>query len=340
MILADRVAQSRVPFQVQDNSTGRRDVLNNTADFSVVVARCPLRFVLSDELARLCTALAYSKGSRSLDCADLLRVPATSLWLEWCNLPWERELGQYGFAMDQRAMDQRSEPRGGRRGALINASPDGRRGTVRAFWTGDSEGEALASCIEAYFDFDVPHGEEPEAPDGDLSPPLRVADKARLGTDLLSRFFRFRYERSWRKYYDRATLSVADRCALDRHSLGTIAITIPVILAFLLLMATRSGLPRQVESFDRLNRTRAKAGKATLLEHIKVNCPVMAPYHDVERAPGGLTRRPSRLHHVRGHLFRRGNQLHWRVPHLRGSVRAGIVRARTVTWTVDSIAAP
>jgi hypothetical protein len=32
---------------------------------------------------------------------------------------------------------------------------------------------------------------------------------------------------------------------------------------------------------------------------------------------------------------RRGSQLFWRVPHLRGSWRAGVVRTRTVTWTMD-----
>jgi hypothetical protein len=38
---------------------------------------------------------------------------------------------------------------------------------------------------------------------------------------------------------------------------------------------------------------------------------------------------------VRGHLVRRGSQLFWRVPHLRGSARQGSVRTRTVTWTFE-----
>jgi hypothetical protein len=32
---------------------------------------------------------------------------------------------------------------------------------------------------------------------------------------------------------------------------------------------------------------------------------------------------------------RRGSQLFWRVPHLRGSARSGVVRTRTVIWTFD-----
>jgi hypothetical protein len=334
MKLADRVAQTRVPLVVQDRSTAGVRVLNNSADCAQEVARCPLRFVLSDDLTRLCTALAYSIGSSTLECADLLRVPATLLWLEWNRTPWESELGRYGFASNQANLG-----RGGRRGALLRASPDGRRGTVRTFWSNDDKEEAFASSIEAYFDFDVSAGEEPETADGEQSPPFHVVDHAHEGEDVLSRCFRFRYERSWRDYYDRATLSKAERDALERHALGTSAINMPVILAFLLLLGTRAGLPRRTETFERLNRARQKAGKSPLLEHVEVSCPLLARSYGTEACHGMGTRRGPRLHHVRGHLVRRGNELFWRVPHLRGSARKGIVRARTVTWTVDPVSA-
>jgi hypothetical protein len=36
------------------------------------------------------------------------------------------------------------------------------------------------------------------------------------------------------------------------------------------------------------------------------------------------------LHHVRGHIVRRGNKVFWRSPHLRGDARLGVVRSRTV----------
>jgi hypothetical protein len=332
MKLADRVAQCHVPFSAQSLSTGKVDVLNNTADCAEEVARCPMRFVLSDDLTRLCTSLAYSKGSAALDCADLLRVPATLLWLEWRSHPWESELAQYGFSANPHNGGGR-----GRRGALLRASLDGRRGTVRTFWTNEADGEALASSVEAYFDFDTPANEEPEPPDGDLRSPMRVVDQTQDGRDVLSRCFRFRYERSWQDYYERAALPMAERAALDHHTLGTIAIMIPVILAFLLLLGTRTGLRRRTESFERLNRARAKMGKSQLLEHIEVSCPMMAPYYEGTPCGTMSTRRSPKLHHVRGHLVRRGNQLFWRVPHVRGSARVGTVRARTVTWTVDPV---
>ena len=169
MKLADRVAQCHTPFRAQSLSTGTVDELNNTADCATEVARCPMRFVLSDDLTRLCTALAYSKGSGTLECADLLRVPAALLWLEWCTQPWESELAHYGFPADHH-----HAAGGGRRGALLRASPDGRCGTVRTFWTNEV-GEAFASSVEAYFDFDTQVNEEPEPPDGDVRPPMRVA---------------------------------------------------------------------------------------------------------------------------------------------------------------------
>jgi hypothetical protein len=39
---------------------------------------------------------------------------------------------------------------------------------------------------------------------------------------------------------------------------------------------------------------------------------------------------------VRGHLVRRGSKIFWRVPHLRGSARAGVIRKRTVAWIIDA----
>ena len=41
-------------------------------------------------------------------------------------------------------------------------------------------------------------------------------------------------------------------------------------------------------------------------------------------------RRGPGLHHVRSHIARRGDKVFWRVPHLRGNARLGVVRSRTV----------
>jgi hypothetical protein len=120
-----------------------------------------------------------------------------------------------------------------------------------------------------------------------------------------------------------------------QHALGTIAADIPMMLAFFLLLSTRGGLPRRVQSLDKLNRARARSGKAPLLEHIEVSAPLLWEQNEAQAGDSHGGRRAPRLHHVRGHLVRRGSQLFWRVPHLRGSASSGVIRSRTVTWTID-----
>jgi hypothetical protein len=331
--LLDSVAQYHTPFVVRDRTSGRVTALNNTADCAGLVARCPLRYVLSDDLTRLCADLAYSKGARTVACADLLHVPAETLWMEWCNAPWQNALQEYGFPLIP------AGPRWvGRRGAWVRATPDGRRGLVRTFWS-VSAADVLTSSVEAYFDFDTAIGGQPEPVDGEWGAAGTVFDSKRPDDDLLGRCFRFRYEQSWSEYYGSAGLSSELSCALWRHAVGTIALDIPMLLAFFLLLATRRGLPQRPQGFERLNLRRRRCGKAPLLEHIEVTAPLLPEYRDCQRGAAVHGRRSPRLHQVRGHLVRRGSQIFWRVPHLRGNARSGVVRARTVTWTFDRAAA-
>lgn len=336
MRLADRIAQCRTPFIVQNTQDGTSTCLTGAATFANDIAGCPTRYVLSDELTRLCTALAYSKGARTLACADLLRVPAQRLWLEWCEASWDAELRRYGLQHDDGGA-----PATGHRGALIKASPDGRRGLITSFWsTGENGPDVLASSVEAYFDFDTEEGEEPVVPDSPERPTMIVFDGAMREADVLRRCFRFRYEQTWADYYAGAQLSAAQQEAVARYALRTIAVVIPVILAFFLLLAMRPELPRRPLVLERLNQKRRRSGKTPLLDQIEVSSPVLSEYRPSAGGEGGCRRRTPRLHHVRGHLVRRGSRLFWRVPHLRGRAGSGRVKTRTVTWTVDSSAAP
>lgn len=316
---------------VQDHNTGRITVLNNTADCADRVANCPVRYVLDDDLTELCADLAYSKGARTFECADLIHVPAERLWVEWCNAPWQSAIQRYGFPL----LDGGCQLVG-RRGALIDSSPDGRRGLLRTFWNSPIEQDVLASSVEAYFDLDTPEGEEPECPDQREDVALRVSDPAVHGDDVLGRCFRFRYEKTWSDYYRDASVSDAQSAAIWRQSLGTIAMDVPMMLAFFLLLTTRTSLPQRRAELARLNRARRKRGRPPLLDHIEVRAPLLPEYERYDSSENQLTRRAPRLHHVRGHLVRRGSQLFWRVPHLRGSARSGVVRTRTVLWTFDA----
>jgi hypothetical protein len=331
MRLADRIAQCRTPFLVENTNDGAVTQLGGATAFSREIAECATRYVLSDELTRLCTALAYSKGASTLSCADLLHVPNERVWVEWADAPWLNELALYGFK------GPADSARSGRGGVFIQSTPQGRHGLLRTFWAGDGESETtvLASSMEAYFDFDTQEGEEPEVFDRQERSSICVSDDALGDANILRRCFRFRYERSWQDYYAKAQLTSDQAAAVARHSLGTIAIGVPVVLAFLLLLVTRPGLPRRPLMLERLNRARAKSGKAALLEQMEVFAPLLPEYKAACGSGSGTSPRSRRLHHVRGHLVRRGSTLFWRVPHLRGSARAGVIRTRTVTWHVD-----
>jgi hypothetical protein len=330
MRLADRIAQCRTPFIVENTKDGSSTHLNNAAAFSEDINSCATRYVLSDELTRLCTALAYSKGAGALACADLLHVPAERVWVEWTEAPWRNELACYGF---KSPVDLGGA---GRRGVFIQSNPDGRSGLMRTFWAGgESDLEVLSSSMEAYFDFDTQEGDNPAGVDRQNRPSICVSDNAAGKADILRRCFRFCFERSWQDYYERAQLTPGQAAALSHHALGTIAIDIPMILTFFLLLTTYPSLPRRPLMLERLNRARSKLGKSRLLDQIEVFSPLLPEYRPSDGGSSGSTRRVSRLHHVRGHLVRRGSQIFWRVPHLRGSARSGVIRARTVTWTID-----
>jgi hypothetical protein len=175
MRLADQIAQCRTPFIVENTFTKQQMRLTGAADFSSALVACPARYSLSDELVGLCTALAYSKGARTLACADLLHIPGERVWIEWCEAPWIKELSRYGFRAQHAQV-------AGRRGALIQSSPQGRRGLIRSFWaSGDNELDVLASSMEAYFDFNTEVGEDPAAPDCRNGSAIRVLDRAYFG---------------------------------------------------------------------------------------------------------------------------------------------------------------
>ena len=247
MRLADRVAQCRDPFIVKNTKDGSVTRLNGATTFSKDIGSCATRYVLSDELTRLCTALAYSKGASTLACADLLHVPAERVWVEWTEAPWRDELARYGF---------KSSPDStclGRRGVFIQSTPQGRRGLLKTFWaSGESEASVLSSSMEAYFDFDTREGEDPEVFGRRQGSSICVSDDGVGEADILRRCFRFRFERSWQDYYERAKLTSVQATAVTHHALGTIAIDIPVLLAFL---QARRGVRQSLFGHDLTRRS-------------------------------------------------------------------------------------
>jgi len=121
-----------------------------------------------------------------------------------------------------------------------------------------------------------------------------------------------------------------------RSCLGACASDEPMLMAFFLLLSARDLLPRQEICRERINRIRRQAGKPPLLEHVEVSAPIDKPPTRGLASAGDSWRSSPRLHHVRGHIVRRGAAVFWRSPHLRGSGRLGRVRSRTVVLTFGS----
>lgn len=324
MRLLDHVAQCTAPFVVrQDDGDVWR--LTGASDFAQPVARCPLRYVLADDLVRTCTALAYSDGDELSGCLDLLHIPAQQLWIEWNDDARRDELTR---VMPQSQRTEHADIL--RAGTLISAQPGGRAGSVRTFWLSRAEPEEpLLAAVETVLDLD---GSAAAAPAEGLLEGHTVAlrDYGNAQVDDLLQCAGFRLDSAWLQYYRSIACSAASRQQVSQRSLAAVAFDIPVLLALFLLMSIRADLVWLPVSSARLNAKRARLGKHPLLEHIEVSSPLFASAAPYRGEGGGMPRRAPRFHHVRGHIVRRRNTIYWRGPHWRGHVRLGSVRTRTV----------
>jgi hypothetical protein len=281
--------------------------------------------VLADDLTQCTTLLAYAEGARLSGCLDLLHVPSQQLWLEWLEATRQSTLrGITQFASSSCSSVRR------RSGVLITADRAGRAGTMRTFWSTQDE---QVNCAALLTDFDLDRVMRPaldvNAVFSGASVGVVIPEEAALD-ELLSHVC-FRLDPAWANFYRAADLTEDQQMPLLREVLGTTAFDMPMILALFLLFAAKDGLQRRAADLQRLNHARRCSGKRALLEHIEVRAPItLGCESPASVAAGANRRRGPRLHHVRGHIARRGDQVFWRLPHLRGNARFGVVRSRTV----------
>jgi hypothetical protein len=292
--------------------------------FADAVRTCPLRLVLADDLIRCTTQLAYAEGERLSGCLDLIHVPSQQLWLEWLEATRQSTLREIP------ACDTISCSNVRRAGCLIAADPVGRAGTMRTFWSTQNEQVYSAALLT---DFDLDRRMRPaldiDAVFSGAAFGVVMPEEAALD-ELLSHVC-FRLDPAWANYYRAADLTESQRLLVLREVLGAMAFDMPMILALFLLFAAKDGLQRRAADLERLNRARYRSGKRALLEHIEVRAPIDVGYQcPASLAANANRRRGPRLHHVRGHIARRGDKVFWRLPHLRGSARLGVVQSRTV----------
>jgi hypothetical protein len=329
MRLLDLIAQCREPLILVPRDHTEPITVSGPRDFAQQIVECPLRFVIADDLTRASAELAFADGDRLADCLDLLRIPASSLWVEWNDAIHRQVICECGTVVQQDP-----DALGRRVGLLLQATPGGRSGTARTFWSVCNEAgerEAQISPVETYIDLDDRFSPTVDASRMLCGDYASVTDCRDAGVaDLLQRV-RFRFDPRWLKYYGVAARDADARADVVNKSLAAVAHDIPLLLAFFLLLNAKGATRPLPIQRGVLNRKRLARDRAPLLDHIEVYASL--PGHEAAENPteGGFGSRHSpRLHHVRGHLVRREDRVFWRMPHLRGNAFQGVVRSRTV----------
>jgi hypothetical protein len=291
--------------------------------FAQAIHACPLRLVLADDLIKCSTALAYAEGDRLSGCLDLVHVPSERLWVEWAESPRLEALSDI--------LEVQIEPTvtGGRAGVLISSDPSGRAGTIRSFWS-TPEDRAYCAALIADFDLNLPVRRWSSVAEVFNGKSAGVSVSEEPAFDALLSHIRFRFDPAWSDHYRSSSLSDDQQAAILCTALGSTAFIIPTLFALFLLLAAKGGAQQRVVNVDRLNRIRQHSGKTELLEHVEVFTSLRAQRADNRTNIDANTCIGRRLHHVRGHLARRGYNIFWRSPHLRGNARLGVVRSRTV----------
>ena len=305
-------------------STSAPPTLPGAHHFADAVRNCPLRLVLTDDLTQYTIQLAYAEGERLSGCLDLIHVPSQQLWLEWLEATRQSTLSEMPACACMPCYSAR------RTGVLIAADPTGRAGTMRTFWSTQNE-QVYSAALLTNFDFD--RVVRPTLDVGAVfsGAPFGVVIPVEAALDELLSHVCFRLDPAWANYYRAADLTDRQQLLVLREVLGTMAFDMPMVMALFLLFAAKDGLQRRAADLQRLNRARHRSRKRALLEHIEVRAPIAVAYQcPASAAANANRRRGPRLHHVRGHIARRGDKVFWRLPHLRGSARLGVVRSRTV----------
>lgn len=328
MHLLDQIAQTGETVAVSSpGKTGTwrlpgADILANA------VADCPLRYVLNDDVAGLCTQLAFEDNTIIGSSLEIMRVPSRTLWIEFASGARHEAFSRIDRACDTGAVLPRQ-----RIGLLVSGEDHGRRGRIDACWESDAGPCIDLAPFQIQYDLDNRRFSEAAAGD-DGCIGVNVADFAALG-DLFGHF-RFRLRPQWHRYYRERAQSDAHYRAILLAAVRPQLEDVPFFVMFCLLLMSRSAFLQQACERAQLNKARARRGRPLLLDHIQLSMNLFAPERAQNLHVVGEERNAPRLHFVRGHLVRRGDGVHWRTSHMRGAASIGSIRSRTVSLKLAS----
>src|SRR5258708_24868677 len=144
------LARCNAQLILPSGSNLARSEVAGPSRFAAQIAACPLRFVLGDDLTQASAELAFADGARLVGCLDLLRLPASHLWIEWNDEVHKRMIHE-----TRSAVEFDSAAIGRKVGILLRASADGLAAVGRTFWAdaaGDEPAEVTLSPLETHFD--------------------------------------------------------------------------------------------------------------------------------------------------------------------------------------------
>ncbi len=220
MRLLDRVVGSNASMHLA--LAGRQGVsfeVTAAGRFASSVGGCPLRFVLGDDLTRASAELAFADGERLAGCLDLLRVPASPLWVEWNDEVHKRVIYETRSA---RSYDAAAAGR--RVGMLLRGSPDGFTAAARTFWADAGEtAEVTLSPVETLIDLRGGFAAASDIPAMLAGGLAGIADTADEAMSSLLGHVRFRFDDSWAAYYRAAAADGGTQRRVVHASLAAVA---------------------------------------------------------------------------------------------------------------------
>jgi len=325
MRLVDQVGD-HPGFVIDNERLGSTFRVRTAADLRLKLEATPHRFILDRSATRICTEFSVLEAAMLGQSMDILRFPADRFWIEWMERDRVDTLATLRPGL---LPGHAGVPTQARAGALVEIGPDGRSGTAWLF----VGGEAGADLCPLFLDFDT-QGEVAIDP-ASASPRFKAVCREVPELDQTNRLCTINVERSW---YEYCRSAISDDRQLNAEIIKVAAKILfdwPMIATFALLYPLPRPFSQRRSDLARLNLLRANKGQTPLLEHVEVTASLGARMASDQAGHGaGIGKgRGKRLHHVRGHLVRRGDRVFWRSPHLRGKPELGEVMTRTVRVT-------
>jgi len=325
MRLVDQVGNEPA-FVVENERIGGAVRVRTAADFRLRLQATPHRFILDQSATAFCTEFSVLEAAMLGDSMDILRFPAHRFWIEWMERPRVDTLASLRPGLFPQRAGVASQTRAG---ALVEINPDERSGRAWLFTGGD----ASADLCPLFLDFDTRGAVQVDA-----KPRLsrfKFACKEFPELDQVTRHCTINVEPSWLDYCRAATDGDDQFNREIANTASKILFDWPMIAAFSLLYPLPKPFVRRGSDLARLNLARERRGLSPLLDHVEVTASLGArgTSGEIGGGTGSGAVRGKRLHHVRGHLVRRGDRVFWRSPHLRGKPELGEVMTRTVRVT-------